>query len=274
MNKKNSRGSGQGFTLIELLVVIAIIAILAAMLLPALAKAKEKANRTLCLSNLRQWGLSLNMYLDDNQQIFPDFSIPSTAPGAPGGYSQDKINWTDLTSFQLAGSGGSAWFNALPTYVSQNPLWQFAPNPTNFVNGRNVFTCPTARFYSAELDVYTRVAFSYAINFKGTNGATAIALPFRVTQVLHPSAFVFFSDTRANSGEVPFYGSNPASDLGAPRGSLNHLSSRHAVGANLSFTDGHAAYYKYTYLAYQNGTKVGDPANPDVNWSFDGTKSQ
>src|SRR5689334_24366786 len=71
----------QGFTLIELLVVIAIIAILAAMLLPALGKAKEQAIKIACASNLKQWGVATTMYGGDNRELCPQNATSDRASG-------------------------------------------------------------------------------------------------------------------------------------------------------------------------------------------------
>jgi prepilin-type N-terminal cleavage/methylation domain-containing protein/prepilin-type processing-associated H-X9-DG protein len=270
-----SANKRHAFTLIELLVVIAIIAILAGLLLPTLSQAKEKALGASCLNNLRQLGIASTIYLDENAQSLPDPAIASTTPGARAGYSQDRPYWTDLAAFAAAGQGNSAWFNVLPLNVGHKPLWQYAADPAPFVNGRTVLNCPAGRLLPGEIDPLSRVAFTYGINFKGTNGLVLLpGAPFKATSVLQPSAFVVLSDVRENSAERPYYGSVSTNDLACPRGSLNHLSSRHNGGANLNFLDGHAARFKYEYLCYPNGTKIGDPGRADVNWGWNGQPVQ
>jgi prepilin-type N-terminal cleavage/methylation domain-containing protein len=115
----------RAFTLVELLVVIAILAILAAMLLPALAGTREKARSTECVANLRQWGLACRMYADDNNDFLPR-----------RGQGVQVLTRIDRPE---------DWFNALPVYFG---LSSFQAMVTNNVKPAahtpSVFICPAA----------------------------------------------------------------------------------------------------------------------------------
>jgi prepilin-type N-terminal cleavage/methylation domain-containing protein/prepilin-type processing-associated H-X9-DG protein len=111
-----------GFTLIELLVVIAIIAILAAMLLPALSKAKAKAHRVICASNMKNWITALTMYVGENQDAFPYFGISTSA-----GTSQGTSWMTDLQPY-LANAGDLG--GAVTASVIYSNKVRMCPAPT------------------------------------------------------------------------------------------------------------------------------------------------
>jgi prepilin-type N-terminal cleavage/methylation domain-containing protein/prepilin-type processing-associated H-X9-DG protein len=211
----------RGFTLIELLVVIAIIAILAAMLLPALAHAKVSSQRVSCLNKLRQWGLAQAMYCHDNDDFLPRESAHASA----------SLNtWTEAK----APTSADVWYNALPIGISQKPASGYFFDRADFYDNGSLFHCPTAKFL-ANAATLQDVYYSIAMNSKLIQG-TDLTIRSRTIQL--PSQTVFFLENRLDN-EPKVDPKQADTDLGQPSSSANRFVARHAGIGNIAFVDGH-----------------------------------
>jgi len=213
----------QGFTLIELLVVIAIIAILAAILFPVFAQAREKARTTSCLSNEKQLGTAMMMYLQDFDEIFP-------------GYVQD-------TNIGLG---------------NNTPIWTDMLQP--YAKNQQINLCPSASNtkYGGVWGLRGWPSIGYNNHFGGWVH-TSDGSPIReeLSQMQAPAKNIVFADSSPGDYTLGYRGYisdgwNPrVGACGAPvviNGTADTLSDRHNQGSNVTLADGHAKWYRTTSL--------------------------
>ena len=207
------------FTLIELLVVIAIIAILAAMLLPALSAAKQKAWRISCVSNLHQVYLAMKMFADDNSELYPESGV--------------AIHWGTVDAAPPNGSGKLSWMEQIVSYAGSTNLYRCPGNvqlPANLQGPFNYFNGARAAYIAA-----------------GNQRASV-----KDTSILFPSALILAGDTCGIPG-VSGNGSFDPLDAdkddyshncvgGAAADSKTLFWQVHGKGQNLLFADGHSQW--------------------------------
>jgi prepilin-type N-terminal cleavage/methylation domain-containing protein/prepilin-type processing-associated H-X9-DG protein len=273
------------FTLIELLVVIAIIAILAALLLPVLGKAKDRAKTIQCLSNLRQWGLGLNIYATQNEDATPRdgssngglYAVDGTPPDAPAGTPQDPYAWFN-TLPQLMGDKKLMDYEALPGGNAYKKL----PFPGNGIG--KIWHCPNATDGSSAgifLQSGAFGVFSYCMNID-LKAITPISssygrLPYpqtvKLSGVPQPSATVLLTEQTFNplTEHLPTPGDDARNGI-FPAARSYRFSMRHNNGGNLAFLDGHSEFFFRNAITNgapnDSGANRAEIVNPDVIWNI------
>lgn len=232
--------SRRAFTLIELLVVIAIIAILAAILFPVFAQARDKARSVSCLSNMRQLGTALQMYLQDyDEKVLPRYqACPSTGPTGP----TQKL-WTDTLMPYIKSQGIFVCASASNTNYSDQ--WTQWNSTIDIKNNRG------------------RLSVGYNQTISGwyyatANGCGDMILP-SLPQIQVPAKNVMFADSVSGDIAGGFRGylmGNTGLNVPYTATSAGSIGARHSEGTNLTFFDGHAKWYKGTALLWKPNAVV------------------
>jgi prepilin-type N-terminal cleavage/methylation domain-containing protein/prepilin-type processing-associated H-X9-DG protein len=259
------------FTLIELLVVIAIIAILAAMLLPALSRAKRQAVGTACLSNQKQLAVAWTMYCDDNEDRLVNFNVSSNNGAIAWRYLTPPIPptitpGTSPQDIQIAMDQAG---------YQQGALYQYAPNMA-------VIHCPGDT--RAQLPVGN--GFSYGsvsgvswLNGEGANPGPNMGMMYKRSELLHPSERMLWVEENDSRGENVgswYFNATVAPDT-TPGSFEDSPAAFHGNNSSFSWADGHAENHKWlegatiAYALSRDPKKVKNPPSasattPDSDW--------
>lgn len=263
MNSKTHIAVRRGFTLIELLVVIAIIAILAAILFPVFARAKEAAKKTSCLSNNKQIGIALMMYANDHDGGLPTWNECLVRGSAASTTAAVPINCpgNDVTS--ALANPSFYWDAKLLVYVKTGN----APTTITNLDRGGVWKCPSAPYASSRR--------SMGINQALICNLMDSTFPYRYivdSQVESPAQKVYVGDGGSDGRLNPPHFFNGYVDFAYSKiEPIRSSPYRHdREGANYTFVDTHAKYYPAkTIFPYPNVTPA--ISNP---WTIPATQQQ